>query len=104
MSADKDLARTYSKEYRQVLDPTGSGDPISIGRKKAALVLIALGPEVASNILRHFDDQEVEQLALEISTMKRTDHKVVNAVLEEFYQLARATKTGEIGCGCWIAG
>lgn len=97
MSADKDLARTYSKEYRQVLDPTGSGDPISIGRKKAALVLIALGPEVASNILRHFDDQEVEQLALEISTMKRTDHKVVNAVLEEFYQLARASELMAIG-------
>lgn len=86
-----------SKDYKEVLDPTGSGDPIAMGRKKAALVLIALGPEIGSSILRHFDESEVEQLALEISTMKRTDHHVVNAVLEEFYQLARASELMAIG-------
>jgi flagellar motor switch protein FliG len=83
--------------YRDVLDPTGSGDSQLIGRKKVALILIALGPEIASTVLRHFDESEVEQIALEISTMRQTEHEVVNRVLEEFYQMARAGELNALG-------
>jgi flagellar motor switch protein FliG len=76
---------------------SGNGDDALVGRKKVALILIALGPEIASMILRHFDENEVEQLALEISTMRQTEHTVVNTVLDEFYQLARSSETMAIG-------
>ena len=79
-----------SREFREILDPSGNKDAL-IGRRKVAIVLISLGPELASSILRHFDDAEVEQIALEISSMRKAEHNVVNQVLEEFYQLARAS-------------
>lgn len=85
------------REYRDLLEPNRAIDPARMGRKKVALVLIALGPEVASSILRHFDESEVEQIALEISTMKQTEHHVVNAILDEFYQLARASELMALG-------
>ena len=67
------------------------------GRKKVALVLIALGPELASSILRHFDETEVEKIALEISSMKETEHDLVNNTLDEFYQLTRASELMALG-------
>lgn len=63
------------------------------GLRKVALVLIALGPEISASILRHFEEGEVERIALEIASLKQTGHDQVNEVLEEFYQL---THTGEL--------
>lgn len=67
------------------------------GRKKVALVLIALGPELASSILRHFNEQEVEEIALEISSMKETEHEVVEKILDEFFQLMKASDLMALG-------
>lgn len=83
--------------YREVLNPSAGDSGGLAGRKKAALILIALGPEIASHILRHFDESEVEQLAFEISTMRQTEHEIVNQVLEEFYQLALASDQMALG-------
>jgi flagellar motor switch protein FliG len=82
---------------KDVLDLSGGGDALLIGRKKVALILISLGPEIASNILKHFDENEVEQIALEISTMRQTEHEVVNSILEEFYTLARSSNLMALG-------
>ncbi|PIQ28121.1 flagellar motor switch protein FliG [bacterium (Candidatus Blackallbacteria) CG17_big_fil_post_rev_8_21_14_2_50_48_46] len=83
--------------YRELLESAGNSDPSLMGRKKVALILIALGPELSSMILRHFDETEVEDLAMEISTMRQTEHEVVNRVLEEFYELARSSEMMAIG-------
>ncbi len=58
------------------------------GVRKVALVMVALGPEVAASILRHFEEQEVERITLEIAALQQTDHQLVNEVLENFYDLA----------------
>lgn len=58
------------------------------GVRKVALVMVALGPEAASTILRHFEEQEVEKITLEIAALQQTDHQLVNEVLEHFYDLA----------------
>jgi flagellar motor switch protein FliG len=62
------------------------------GRQKVATVLVALGPEISSQILTHFEESEVEQIALDISTMRKMEPTAVNDVIEEFYQLAKANE------------
>ncbi len=67
------------------------------GKSKAALVLIALGPEMAASILRHLDESEVEQIAIEIAAARQTEHTIVNQVLEEFYELAHTNELTAMG-------
>lgn len=67
------------------------------GIHKVALVLIALGPEIASSILRHFDEAEVEQIALEIASLRQAEPALVNQVLEEFYELAHSSGLMALG-------
>lgn len=62
------------------------------GREKAAILLIALGPESSAEILRAIgDDDDVEQLALEIANLGRVEPEVTKAVIEEFYSLYKAS-------------
>lgn len=60
------------------------------GRKKAAILLVALGKEKASEIYKHLNEDEIEQLTLEIANLSRVDAEVKNQVIEEFYQLCLA--------------
>jgi len=60
------------------------------GRKKAAILLIALGKEKASEIYKHLSEDEIEQLTLEIANLSKVDAEVKNQVMEEFYQLCLA--------------
>ncbi len=59
-------------------------------KQKAAILLISLGPEVASNIYRHLREDEIEQLTLEIATMRKVDSQDRSPVLHEFQELAVA--------------
>ncbi len=40
------------------------------GIQKAAILLISLGPDVASEVYKHLTDDEIERLSLEISSNK----------------------------------
>ncbi|HUX86299.1 MAG TPA: flagellar motor switch protein FliG [Chloroflexota bacterium] len=60
------------------------------GRRKAATLLVALGPERSSEILRHFSQGEVEALVGEILTIGALSEDAANHVIEEFYQEAVA--------------
>jgi flagellar motor switch protein FliG len=60
------------------------------GRRKAAMLLVRLGPEVASEVFKHLSEEEIEQLTVEIATVGSVDSKVANQVLEEFYGAAVA--------------
>lgn len=62
------------------------------GRQKVATVLVALGPEISSQILTHFEETEVEQIALDISTMGKMEPTAINEIIDEFYQLAKANE------------
>ena len=46
---------------------------ILTGRKKAAILLIALGKEKASEIYKHLNEDEIEQLTLEIANLYKVD-------------------------------
>jgi flagellar motor switch protein FliG len=60
------------------------------GHQKAAALLIALGPERSSAVLRHFREREIESLTMEIFQMERVDEDMKDSVLEECYNMALA--------------
>ena len=60
------------------------------GKEKAAILLIALGPEKSSKIFAHLGDDEIEELTLEIANMRRIDKEEKEAILDEFYQVCLA--------------
>lgn len=58
------------------------------GRQKAAALLITLGPESASHIMKHFDDDEIELLTMEIFNMGSVPGAVRESVLQECYHMS----------------
>lgn len=65
--------------------------PIRIkGRNKAAVLLVALGPERAAAIFQHLRDDEIESLSLEMARLKQVDHDTAAFVFEELAATVQA--------------
>lgn len=60
------------------------------GVQKAAILLIALGPEKSANIFKHLKEDEIEQLTLEIANTRSISQSVKEEVLDEFYEICLA--------------
>lgn len=60
------------------------------GLQKAAVLLIALGPEKSSHIFKHLKEDEIEELTLEIANTRSVTPQLKEEVIEEFYQLCLA--------------
>ncbi len=60
------------------------------GKEKVAILLIALGPEQSAEIFKHFNEEEIEELTLEIANMRRVSPEEKKQVIEEFYQICLA--------------
>jgi flagellar motor switch protein FliG len=60
------------------------------GRDKAAILLLSLGPEVSSQVLRHMSDGEIEQLTVSIATPPVVVEQTRAEVIQEFGQLLQA--------------
>ena len=60
------------------------------GKQKAALLLISLGPEVSASVYKHLNEEEIEQLTLEISGVKKVESSVKEEIIEEFHNIALA--------------
>lgn len=54
-----------------------------VGRQKAAILLVALGPEKAAEIFKHLRDEEIETLSLEMAKLNQIDHESVEYVFDE---------------------
>lgn len=61
-----------------------------LGLQKAAILLIALGPERSALIFKHLKEEEIEDLTLEIANTRSITPQVKEAVVEEFYQVCLA--------------
>ncbi len=57
------------------------------GLRKAAILMVLLGEDAASDIYRHLPQAEVEQITQEITTLSPVEPETGLAVLEEFDQL-----------------
>ncbi len=60
------------------------------GKQKAAILMITLGPDTAASIYKHLTEEEIEELTLEISTIKNVTPDLKEKVVEEFYNMAVA--------------
>ncbi|PIE77303.1 MAG: flagellar motor switch protein FliG [Clostridiales bacterium] len=60
------------------------------GKEKAAVLLIAIGPDQSAKIFSHLKDEEIEELTLQIAGMAKVTSQEKEQVLEEFYQICLA--------------
>jgi flagellar motor switch protein FliG len=60
------------------------------GLEKAAVLLIALGPEKSSTIFKHLKEDEIEELTLEIANTRSILPAVKERVIDEFYEICLA--------------
>lgn len=60
------------------------------GREKAAILLIALGPDKSAAIFNEMQEDEIEELTLEIANMRKISPDERDEILEEFYQICLA--------------
>ncbi len=65
-------------------------DAALTGLQKAAILLIALGPEKSSSIFRHLKEEEIEDLTLEIANTRSITPQVKEEVINEFYEICLA--------------
>ena len=68
---------------------SGSAQDVS-GIEKAAILLIALGPEKSATIFKHLKEDEIEQLTLEIANTRSVSPSLKEGVVEEFYEICLA--------------
>lgn len=55
--------------------------------RKAAVLMITIGDELARSIYQHLSEQELQLLTEEIASVRDVSPEVASAVLEEFYEL-----------------
>ncbi|MDY0322429.1 MAG: flagellar motor switch protein FliG [Candidatus Carbobacillus sp.] len=60
------------------------------GKQKAAILLIALGPETSAQIFKHLREEEIERLTFEIASVTNVDPEEKANILKEFQQLVLA--------------
>ena len=60
------------------------------GLQKAAVLMIALGPEKSASIFKHLKEDEVEELTLEIANTRNITPQMKDDVINEFYQICLA--------------
>ncbi len=66
-----------------------ANDKIS-GVQKAAILLIALGPEKSASIFKHLKEEEIEELTLEIANTRSVTPQLKEEIIDEFYQVCLA--------------
>ncbi len=57
------------------------------GRQKAAIFIICLGSDRASDVMKHLKDEEVESLTFEISRLNNVQPDQKDQILKEFHEL-----------------
>lgn len=76
-----------SKEKLKIRDKKSSGIN---GVQKAALLMIALDVDIASEVFKHLDPIDVEQISAAISQVRNTPSETVNQVMGEYYNMVTA--------------
>jgi flagellar motor switch protein FliG len=67
------------------------------GLRKAAILLVVLGEESASQIYRHLPQKEVEQITQEIAALDYVEPGTALGVLEDFHRLALSRDSASQG-------
>lgn len=60
------------------------------GIRKAAILLVTLGEDASSLVLKHFSEDEVHRLGREVARLHNVSNEMSERVLDEFYQMSVA--------------
>ena len=60
------------------------------GARKAVILLIALGVESSSAVLKNLGERDIEKLSIELANLCDIPSAVSDALVEEFYQMVLA--------------
>ena len=70
---------------------TGPSDASQLpGIRKAAILMVMIGDEASSTILRQMDEDEIQLISREIARVQTLTSEEAEGVLEEFYQMSVA--------------
>ena len=84
MAAELEKAPTQAPAATPAAAPAPAKRKLEIkGRKKAAVLLVSLGPDRAAEVFKHLRDEEIETLSLEMAKLQRVDPITKATVLEE---------------------
>ncbi len=84
MAAELEKAPTQAPAAAAAAAPVPAKRKLEIkGRKKAAVLLVSLGPDRAAEVFKHLRDDEIETLSLEMAKLQRVDQLTQATVLEE---------------------
>ncbi|MCI8565502.1 MAG: flagellar motor switch protein FliG [Lachnospiraceae bacterium] len=61
-------------------------------RQKAAIVIVSLGADRASQIYKYLSEQDIEDLTYEVAKLGKTTNAQVESALDEFYKLCLTHK------------
>ena len=67
------------------------------GVSKAAILLLAVGPDNATQVLKHLPADKVEEVTRELAGLGRVNDTLQNAVIEEFCNISIATQYANEG-------
>lgn len=59
-------------------------------KRKAAIILTVMGPEFAGEILKHFTDEQVEAISMEIARLEKVSPELKAKIIGEFHEMAQA--------------
>jgi flagellar motor switch protein FliG len=73
------------------------------GRRKAAVLMAALGPERAAEVMQHLREEEIESLSLEMAKMGSVQEQTTEAILGELAEATRPDGVGDVAGGIEFA-
>ena len=76
--------------YQDAKDSKKGGSFDIPGPKKAAIIMVALGPEISAELMKGLSEQEVEALSKEIARLEGVTGDMREGVLKEFHTLGMA--------------
>ncbi|MCU0246218.1 MAG: flagellar motor switch protein FliG [Bryobacter sp.] len=65
-------------------------EPAINGARKAAIVLISLGENLAAEVMRHMDEDEIQHIGKEVALARNISAEDSERVLDEYYQMSVA--------------
>ena len=73
------------------------------GRRKAAVLMAALGPDRAAEVMQHLREDEIENLSLEMAKLGAIEEETTEAVLGEVAAAASPDGLGDVAGGVELA-
>ena len=85
----------------QTTDGEENTDPFEAltGTQKSAILMMLLGEEEASEIIRNLSPKEVQHLGSAMYSVQGLDQDTVNKVLDEFLEIIKETNKPWLGVG-----